>query len=408
MPDIVTTLRFTADLNAGVSLLMLRQSFLTGDAGAHEFRIRAVKGHETVDLTGASVSGYLMRSDGTTLPLDGTVVDGEASLVLTAGCYSVPGRFLLSIQAVCGDATSTLFLGEGLLRAAVSDQVVLPVQPLNPTLENIAAKVEEMVDATAAAQAAVAGNTVRNLLDNPCFLPDHVINQRGAQSYAGAVYSIDRWRSWESGQSVTLGSGGITITSPLCQYVAADVSGSITAAVCDSEGNVTVVSGDPSAAPLRSGCIYASASGGQVEFIISVAGSYRWAALYRGVYTARTLPAFQLPDPAAELAKCRRCFQRVPLGNGTLAVHCHSATSARQTFFLPQMRITPTVTTDNPLRLLTEDGVYHAVTAMSAASMGTSSLVVEMTSSSLTSGGRAVIHPTDSGSVAHLDFSADR
>ena len=64
------------------------------------------------------------------------------------------------------------------------------------------------------------GTLVRpNLLDNWYFVGggsqqgggQFPINQRGATSYSGGVYGIDRWRAWNSAVTVTINSGGIAV-----------------------------------------------------------------------------------------------------------------------------------------------------------------------------------------------------
>lgn len=50
-----------------------------------------------------------------------------------------------------------------------------------------------------------------NLLDNWCFLPGFVVNQRGQTSYSGAGYGIDRWFN-ETTATVVLTEDGLSVT----------------------------------------------------------------------------------------------------------------------------------------------------------------------------------------------------
>ena len=91
----------------------------------------------------------------------------------------------------------------------------------------------------------VAAQNPRNLLDNSDFR--NPVNQRGASSYSGAVYSIDRWRSWKSGSAMAIGDGYITLSGDVhhAQYIDQGVlvSGkSYTFACMKTDGTITAVS----------------------------------------------------------------------------------------------------------------------------------------------------------------------
>ena len=86
-------LRFTADLSRGVVMTPLRMAFIRGEDMGHCFLIQAEQEGKKLPLTGASVNGFMIRADGTTLTIAGTVADGLASLALPAAAYAVPGRF---------------------------------------------------------------------------------------------------------------------------------------------------------------------------------------------------------------------------------------------------------------------------------------------------------------------------
>ena len=119
-------LRFTAELHRGVVMTPLRMAFLRGEDMGHCFLIRAVQGAQTVDLTGATVNGYMIRADGTTLTIPGEVSDGCAALALPAAAYSVPGRFRLVIQSALDGAVTTLFWGEGAVSASWTETIAIP------------------------------------------------------------------------------------------------------------------------------------------------------------------------------------------------------------------------------------------------------------------------------------------
>lgn len=176
--------------------------------------------------------------------------------------------------------------------------------------------------------------TVRNLLDNSDFR--NPVNQRGASSYTGEVYGIDRWLGSGS-NTISIESNGVKVTASsaagyLIQKLNFDVSkylyGKIcTVAFCESDGTITVGSGVFGAADVSSTTKQFSVQsadgtyaidvykyGGTQNFNIrvnlqsGVSKTFQWAALYEGTYTAETLPVYQPKGYGAELAECQRYY----------------------------------------------------------------------------------------------------
>lgn len=199
------------------------------------------------------------------------------------------------------------------------------------TAENI-----PMGDGSVAEKVRMAG--AYNLLDNG----DFRINQRGESSYTVNGYTVDRWRTKSATAAVTVNSEGITPGVPLRQYVDGDTSGALTLAVCDGDGVVHVASGNLADGAIVGDTMQLDTDDTGVYFLLSAGKTYRWAALYRGEYTADTMPEFVPKGYAAELLACQRYYIRVK----TFQVAGQTfTTGARFGFALPMpMRITPTMT----------------------------------------------------------------
>lgn len=319
-------LRFTADLSRGVVMTPLRMAFIRGEDMGHCFLIQAEQEGKKLPLTGASVNGFMIRADGTTLTIAGTVADGLASLALPAAAYSIPGRFRLVIQSTLSGVTTTLFWGEGAVSPSYTDVVAIPEEIIMPSLENIEAQVEEMVSATAAAKAAAQGAVVRNYLDNSDFR--NPVNQRGVTETTEAGYNIDRWIKGNASGIFKVGTGYVSLTGNgayyfFRQYVSPQriTSGKVyTIAFCDINGDVVVypvtLSEGMSAASKN---VYFPTAG--ISCVINInwynnaydlyfTGNSTaelklvWAALYEGTYTADTLPAYQPKERLVELYNC--------------------------------------------------------------------------------------------------------
>lgn len=152
----------------------------------------------------------------------------------------------------------------------------------------------------------------RNLLDNSDFR--NPVNQRGQTSYTGNGYSIDRWKSGSSNSALTVNDGYITITgSNYVQYIPGHKDGTFSAFAKNISGGLV---------QLDTG-YDASLSARYVNIPF---GSWAWAALYEGEYTAETLPDYQPKGYGAELLECQRYYYRI---NGITDVHFAFAAGLR-------------------------------------------------------------------------------
>lgn len=83
------------------------------ESGGHTFEISGV------DDTGAAVSlsgtveGRFLRADNAGIIITGTVSGGKASVTLSAACYAVPGRFLLTVYVTSGGQKVAVYAATG-------------------------------------------------------------------------------------------------------------------------------------------------------------------------------------------------------------------------------------------------------------------------------------------------------
>lgn len=156
--SIVTNLRYTANLDKGVTMTPITPSFLGGDQEAHRFVIDCYRqnSREAVDLSGVGVTGYFIRADGVTIPIVGETENNQASVLLPAACYAKQGRFSLVIKLSLDDGTAdsiaTVFWGEGAVSRSRTDVVIDPDSVI-PSLEELLAQIQAMEIATEAANA---------------------------------------------------------------------------------------------------------------------------------------------------------------------------------------------------------------------------------------------------------------
>ena len=159
----------------------------------------------------------------------------------------------------------------------------------------------------------------RNLLDNSDFR--NPVNQRGLAigSLIGSGYFFDRWESVGAQFTLAYGENGMELPSGAVIVQKAFLS------------NKTYTIG----VKLNGGAIYTFTFNGvtavrfdesPITFVVTVTDAdgiitnmhikpmvdcaIEWAALYEGSYTADTLPPYVPKGYAAELAECRRYFQK--------------------------------------------------------------------------------------------------
>lgn len=108
-----------ADLDGIQAAERLKINFFTGEEKAHKFVLTPPEG--TVALTG-SVSATFLRADRTTWDLLGTLVDGNAEVILTSECYQCAGTFTFSIYLTEGESRVCVYVANGNVISTQTDQ----------------------------------------------------------------------------------------------------------------------------------------------------------------------------------------------------------------------------------------------------------------------------------------------
>ena len=234
--------------------------------------------------------------------------------------------------------------GMGIYPLTTADQVILA--------DGSRLEKDGKISADSAANSAKLGGKApeyyiqpRNLLDNSDFRKP--VNQRRKSEYSNVAYTytIDRWKTLDSG-SVTVADGYIVTTNHLVQFMSKNLNGIYTAAAKMLDGTLLIASGAIDTLSIGDGNTIQAGNDGEMSyFALRKAGSFLWAALYEGEYTADTLPPYVPKGYAAELAECQRYYQVIPYDLSIYNVATNSAYPNRYPILFPQlMRITPTAT----------------------------------------------------------------
>ena len=134
----------------------------------------------------------------------------------------------------------------------------------------------------------VAKAAPRNLLDNSDFT--NLVAQAGIGGNHGTIaYAADRW-ILDSGTVSYEADVGLTLNGTIRQKIEHQPAGQTSAFVGMASGAASISYAD--------GAVTITSSGGVLK----------WAALYKGEYTAETLPEYQPKGYGAERAECQRYY----------------------------------------------------------------------------------------------------
>ena len=146
------------DLRRALSVEALRGVMFTADSGANRFTAEVTSGGETVDLSGATCTGYAVRDDGSTVIVTGAVTGNRASVVLTQSAYVIPGPIDIVIKVAGGGATMAVGAWRAYVQRSTTDAIVDPGHVI-PSIEELLAKIADCETATENATAAATSAT---------------------------------------------------------------------------------------------------------------------------------------------------------------------------------------------------------------------------------------------------------
>lgn len=195
-----------------------------------------------------------------------------------------------------------------------------------------------------------------NLLDNPWF----TVNQRGQSQYTGAMYTVDRWRTWQTDDVCTVSSNGVSLSYSstyinFVQYIGLEIrqfiSGkTVTASAMDFDGNIysgtfVVLDNMDSNIVFINGDtrinIYIKQEYNDFQFRISGSMAVNLRAVKLELGEVSTLKNDIAPNYATELLKCQRYFQKDYIH--TTRYNSSSSTEAVNVFLKTNMRTVPSI-----------------------------------------------------------------
>ena len=128
-----------------------------GDVNGNRFGFRCIRNGARQIINGSACVGYFLRSDGTTLVINGAVSDDKAYVILPQSCYAVEGNFTLAIKLGNSEIAETLRIIDG----TVINTTLLPVTDPGsqvPDLSSLLAVIERAEIAAAKIDAIRVGH----------------------------------------------------------------------------------------------------------------------------------------------------------------------------------------------------------------------------------------------------------
>lgn len=207
MKAITTVITKTVDMDAlDMQQQYLARPLVLGNHLAHEFRLQCTRHGAKVDLTGATVWGYVKRKDGVTVPLEGTASGNTVSIILTNACYAVPGTVTISIDIALNGIRATHAIWRATVLPTQTDLIggdeVLSVGESIERTENAALRAEAAADKAAATDAGILAAKLdvhharlARTAQKAIFQSEATLTDRDGQDisafYLGAVLDLD-------------------------------------------------------------------------------------------------------------------------------------------------------------------------------------------------------------------------
>lgn len=146
---------YDVDLMKPSAPRQLQQMVCEGDAKGNRVGANVYSDGSPVSLGGQCV-GKVVRADGTTVPLTGTVSGNQAYVVLDQASCAIEGQIQVAVCWVSGTNITTLVVAYGTVVSTQTGTAVQPSTPI-PDLTQLLAEIDNMRTATAAANAAAEG-----------------------------------------------------------------------------------------------------------------------------------------------------------------------------------------------------------------------------------------------------------
>ena len=175
--------RYTVDISKPIRPTLLNMILVKGDANANKITVDVVDNGQPVILAG-QCKGTAKRSDGNTVPIDGTIAGSSLSIVLPAAAYAVKGAITIVIYCFVEDVNKvSVFVGMGEVTETDSGIYIDPGTVLDD--------IDDLEDAIADAVASIPSD-YSDLLSTIAPIFDNTANYGAGELvwYSGTLYKF--------------------------------------------------------------------------------------------------------------------------------------------------------------------------------------------------------------------------
>lgn len=167
------TINQTVDLSRGYTPVVWPDALMvSGDVGAHTWRLTVLDNGVPADLSGAAVTGYFVREDRVTVAVAGSVSGNTVSVTLAQNCYAVAGRLGGVLRMEVSGKTVTLSSVIFTVKRLTTDSMVDPGRAFR-TVEVLSDLYDALQAQTAALASGSPKGTYATVGDLTSADPDH-------------------------------------------------------------------------------------------------------------------------------------------------------------------------------------------------------------------------------------------
>ena len=131
------------DINEAVKVRYIDGNMFSMDNGGNRINVTVMDGDSPATV-GGSVSANVIRSDGSTVAVTGTLEDNVASVVLPQACYVIPGVISIVIKITEDTTVTTIAAVIANVYQSTTDSVVDP-GTIIPSIQDLIAQIEAAV-----------------------------------------------------------------------------------------------------------------------------------------------------------------------------------------------------------------------------------------------------------------------
>ena len=134
---------YNQDLQQAVKVRYIDGNVFSADNAGNIIGVNVFDGGEPATLSG-SVSGLVIRADGSTVAIVGTLSGNQVSVALPQSAYAVPGAISVVVKLTDGETVTTLLAVVGVVYMSTTDTVVDP-GTIIPDITTLVAEIEAAV-----------------------------------------------------------------------------------------------------------------------------------------------------------------------------------------------------------------------------------------------------------------------